>query len=207
MKMIDLKPSAVLEFNKYISDEFAREYFADSFDNWTNSESAYTTDNNAYKTVIKRNAFVINAEVKKAQLLKMDFTKKTTSTTAAVTLENAATDKTQSGTVSDTRTQIDGEFTQSQRQYPDGYTGTTDEAYLRAQTHDSEFTKADTAETETGSTEQATTARDETQSGSGETIELDTAAALAMIETYSTVFVLIEKCVFELVAIDIEGVF
>ena len=34
MTMTDLKPHAVTEFNLYVTDEFAREYFEDSFDLW-----------------------------------------------------------------------------------------------------------------------------------------------------------------------------
>ena len=121
MTMTDLKPHAVTEFNLYVTDEFAREYFEDSFDLWQETESKYTADNNGYKVIIKRHINAIQAAIKQADTyLKAEYTKRVTALNSAIINETGGRD------INETHTETDGEFIQSQLNYPDGYIDTPD---------------------------------------------------------------------------------
>ena len=196
MTINDLKPSAVTEFNKYIADEFAREYFADTFDLWAESESKYSAENNGYKVIIKRNISGIEAAIKQASIfLKTEYTKRVTALNSAIINETGSKD------VTDDRTQTDGEFIQSQLNYPDGYIDTPDTAYISAQTKDSAYTQTDN----NVNTEDST--RDTTSSNTADTEEADVLSVADKLTAYKSSYSLIEQCVFDLIANNITGVF
>ncbi len=196
MTMTDLKPHAVTEFNLYVTDEFAREYFADSFDLWTESESKYTAENNGYKVIIKRHINAIQAAIKQADTyLKAEYTKRITALNSAIVNEIGNKD------ITDDRTQTDGEFIQSQLNYPDGYIDTPDTAYISAQTKDSEYIQTDNNVTAEDST------RDTTSSGTADTEEADILSVADRLTAYTSAFDVIERCVFALVAGSISGRF
>ncbi len=196
MTMTDLKPHAVTEFNLYVTDEFAREYFADSFDLWEETESKYTPLNNGYKVIIKRHINAIHAAIKQADIyLKAEYTKRVTALNSAIINELASKD------ITDINTQTDGEFIQSSLQYPDGYIDTPDTAYISAQTKDGEFVQTDNnviAEADT---------RDTTSSGTADTEEADILSVADRLTAYKSAFDVIERCVFALVAGTLTGRF
>lgn len=196
MLMSDIKPFAIAEFNLYITDEFAREYFADSFDLWAECESKYSTDNNGYKVVIKRHISGIQAAIKQADIfLKSEYTKRVSA------LNNGFVYTTGTKDSAENRTQTDGEFTQQARNYPDGYISAPDAAYIKAETHDSEFIRTDvgaTIETQENDTTSSTTA---------DTEEADILSLADRLTAYRPAYALIEQCVFDLTANDITGRF
>ena len=196
MTMTDLKPHAVTEFNLYVTDEFAREYFADSFDLWPESESKYTAENNGYKVIIKRHINAIQAAIKQADTyLKAEYTKRITALNSVIVNEIGNKD------ITDDRTQTDGEFIQSQLNYPDGYIDTPDTAYISAQTKDSEYIQTDNNVMAEDST------RDTTSSGTADTEEADILSVADRLTAYTSAFDVIERCVFALVAGSISGRF
>lgn len=196
MLMSDIKPFAIAEFNLYITDEFAREYFADSFDLWAECESKYSTDNNGYKVVIKRHISGIQAAIKQADIfLKSEYTKRVSA------LNNGFVYTTGTKDSAENRTQTDGEFTQQARSYPDGYISAPDAAYIKAETHDSEFIRTDvgaTIETQENDTTSSTTA---------DTEEADILSLADRLTAYRPAYALVEQCVFALTANNITGRF
>ncbi len=196
MLMNELKPLAAAEFNKYITDEFAREYFIDTFDLWAESESKYSAENNGYKVIIKRHISDIEAAIKQAHIfLKTEYTKRISA------LNNAYNNELNTKDSAETRTQTDGEFTQTQRQYPTGYIQEPDTAYISAQTIDGEFVQTNNnALIETNE-------RDNTSSNTADTEEADILSIADKLTAYKSSYSLIERCVFNFVANDIIGVF
>ena len=196
MTMNDLKPSAIIEFNKHIADEFAREYFADTFDLWAESESKYDDTDNGYKVIIKRHIGGIQAAIKQADIfLKSEYTKRVSA------LNNGFTYATGTKDSAENRTKTDGEFTQQARSYPDGYIDAPDAAYIKAETHDSEFTQTDVGaiiESQENDTTSSTTA---------DTEEADILSLADRLTAYKPAYALIEQCVFDLTANDITGRF
>lgn len=196
MLMSDLKASAILEFNKYILDMFAREYFADTFDLWANSESLYDTTNNGYKVIIKRRISGIETAIKQADIfLRTEYTKR------ANALNNAYINELNDRAIAENRTKTDGEFTQQVRNYPDGYISAPDAAYIKAETNDSEFTQTDNV----ANTESAT--KDTTSSNTADNEETDLLGLSDRLTAYKPAYALIEQCVFELIANTCNGVF
>jgi len=196
MTMNDLKPSAVTEFNKHIADEFAREYFEDTFDLWADSESNYTTDNNGYKVIIKRHISGIQAAIKQASIyLTAEYTKRVSA------LNNGFTYATGTKDSAENRTKTDGEFTQQARSYPDGYISAPDAAYIKAETHDGEFTQTDAGAII------ETQENDTTSSNTADTEEADILSIADRLTAYKSTYALIEQCVFDLIANNITGVF
>jgi len=196
MLMNDLKPSAIIEFNKHIADEFAREYFADTFDLWAESESKYDDTDNGYKVIIKRHIGGIQAAIKQADIfLKSEYTKRVSA------LNNGFTYATGTKDSAENRTKTDGEFTQQARSYPDGYIDAPDAAYIKGETHDSEFTQTDVGaiiETQENDTTSSTTA---------DTEEADILSLADRLTAYKPAYALIEQCVFDLTANNITGRF
>ncbi len=200
MTMNDLKPSAVTEFNRHISDEYAREYFANAFDLWGDSPSNYTADDNAYKIVIMRHVHKIRAEIKKAAaVLEVEYTKRIKGLNTALTAETTESNKHTVGKINDDRTITDGEFTQTARQYPDGYTGSADAAYMRAQTHDGEYTQTHAYETNNVETAAENSEKGAETAQTAETDETDIIASVAQLDAYAPSYALIERCVFDFV--------
>ena len=196
MTMNDIKPFAVTEFNLYVTDEFAREYFADSFDLWAESESKYTGDNNGYKVIIKRHINAIHAAIKQADTyLRAEYTKRVSA------LNNGFIYATGTKDSAENRTKTDGEFIQSSLQYPDGYIDTPDTAYISAQTKDSEF-----IQTDTGAIIE-TQENDTTSSNTADTEEADILSVADRLTAYKSAFDVIERCVFALVAGNLTGRF
>lgn len=196
MLMSDIKPFAIDEFNLYITDEFAREYFADSFDLWAESESKYNTDNNGYKVVIKRYITPIQSAIKQADIfLKSEYTKRVSAQNNGSIYATGTKDS------AENRTKTDGEFTQQARNYPDGYIDAPDAAYIKAETHDSEFIQTDVGaiiETQENNT---------TTSDTEDTEEADILSLADRLTAYKSTYALIEQCVFDLTANSITGVF
>ena len=93
MTMNDLKTAAVEEFNKYVLDDYAREYFSDAFDLWEDEPSEYSSINNGYKVVIKRYVQKINVEVEKYVAIMREYTKLTTSESSSSDEELSASKK------------------------------------------------------------------------------------------------------------------
>lgn len=196
MTMNDLKPSAIIEFNKHIADEFAREYFADTFDLWAESESKYDDTDNGYKVIIKRHISGIQAAIKQADIfLKTEYTKRVSA------LNNAYINELGTKDTAENRTKTDGEFTQQARSYPDGYIDAPDAAYIKAETHDSEFTQTDAGAII------ETQERDTTSSNTADTEEADILSLADRLTAYKPAYALIEQCVFSFVAGNITGVF
>lgn len=196
MLMEELKPLAVIEFNLHITDTFAREYFSQCFDLWEGAASRYDATNNAYKIAIKRYINPIDAAIQRAALiLKTNFTKQIDATNGAEVDETT----TANGTTSNTQT--NGEVTRATRQYPDGYISAPDSAYIKAE----EITAENTIQNDIENTGSATkTAHNVTTDATSENDIMSKAEVLA---AYKSSFAVIEKCVFDLVADNIEGEF
>lgn len=196
MLMNEIKADAVTEFNKYIDNEFAQEYFADTFDLWHESESKYNTENNGYKVIIKRHINSIKAAIRQADIfLDAEYTKRINALNSSIASEIS------NKNITDERTTTDGEFTQSQLNYPDGYIDTPDTAYISAQTNDSEFVKTDNT---TGAEE---VENEKTDSQTAETTEDDILSIADRLTAYKSAFDIIERCVFAFVAGSISGRF
>ena len=196
MLMNDIKSFADTVFNLYIIDEFAREYFADSFDLWAESECHYTTDNNGYKIIIKRYINPIQAAIKQADIfLKSEYTKRVSA------LNNGFIYATGTKDSAENRTKTDGEFTQQARSYPDGYISAPDAAYIKAETHDGEF-----IQTDAGAIIE-TQENDTTSSNTADTEEADILSLADRLTAYKPAYALIEQCVFAFVADSISGRF
>lgn len=196
MLMSDLKPLAVTEFNLYITDVFARDYFSDCFDLWEDDTTDFVEGKNGYKAVIKRYVNKIDAEIQNAQLLlKTTYTKKTDTETNSTNLENILSENITE------KLQTNSEFTRTARQYPDGYINTADASYIRAQDINGANTTAD------DTTENRTDAKNAENDTTLTSSDVDIIAKSNLLKTYDLAFGIIEKCVFELVATIYEGVF
>ena len=188
MTMSDFKATSAAEFNLYITDDFTREYFLNAFDLWSDCACFYDGSNGAYKAVIKRYAPEINAGIQTAEmLLSTAYTKKTSGLNTNLTQEISTVEK------SEIRTETDGEFTQTARQYPDGYIAAPDTAYIQGQTHNSEFEQSHTL---TGADNAQ---KDGQASATAESVEVDIIARANALAAYKPIYGLVERLVFEFV--------
>ncbi len=195
MLMSDLKPLAVTEFNLLVIDTFAQEYFLDCFDLWEDETSDFVEGKNGYKVVIKRYSDKINSAIQNAKLL-LDtiYTKKTDTERTATNLENFLSENITE------KLQTNSEFTRTARQYPDGYT-TADASYIRGQDINGANTTADDL------TENRTDAKNAENTENISINDIDIISKSNLLKAYDFAFEIIEKCVFELVAKNCEGVF
>ena len=197
MTMNDLKTAAVEEFNKYVLDDYAREYFSDAFDLWEDEPSEYSSINNGYKVIIKRYVQKINVEVEKYVAIMREYTKLTTSESSSSDEELSASKKVLDSATTDT----DGEFTQTQRAYPTGYTGSTDAAYTTGQAINSGFTRAQ----EQNDIELVDVEKSGAMSSGTTSQEIDATARISVLDSFKSMLKLVEQCVFDFVGNKTEG--
>jgi len=183
-----LKPYAVTEFNNYITDEFAREYFEQCFDLWEDSPSKFDAVSAAYKIYIKRHITNIDAAIQRADIiLKTNFTKQTSSNNTAAVTETVQTD------AATTDTQQNAQLKKQSIVYPDGYIQAPDTAYIKAE----EINAANEITTTGANT--GTAEKDATSSETGAINEIDIISKADILKTYNDSFNIIELCVFNMV--------
>lgn len=206
MTMKELKPHAVEVFATYIDDPFAREIFGFNFDAWSDVESLYDADSDAYKAVIIRRVPAIRAALAQEKALNADATSIVVGSTGMIRHEDNDARKRTNGTISRyAEHQTDG-HTQSILQYPDGYTSSPEQSYIRSQvddTPDHDITDGsdtiDTTDTTTGTINSKTDGTNNIQT-------TDNLAKANALNTYSsTLAKLIEQCVFAFVAETVRG--
>lgn len=197
MKMNEIKSAAVVYFSSNISDVFAIATFSNSFDLWGDSDSLYDTSNDAYKAVIDRFVPAIKNEITHSHAIAAEYTSIVTTSNAATRLETNDTEKNTTATNTVHSAHSTDGHTQTQRQYPDGYTQAPDAAYIRAEVVDSPDT--DTTDDSTTDTSKDTTtgAINSQTNNHSDTQTTDNIARANAINQYAPkLSALIEQCVF-----------
>lgn len=206
MKMKELKPQAVEVFATYIDDIFAREIFEFNFDTWSDAESLYDTDSDAYKAVIVRHIPAIRTALAQEKALNADATSIVVGSTGTIRHEDNNATKRTNGTNSRYAEHHTDGHTQSILQYPDGYTSPPEQSYIRSQADDTpdhdttdESDTIDTTDTTSGTSNSKTDGTNNTQT-------TDNLAKASALNAYSSALTkLIEQCVFAFVAETVRG--
>lgn len=198
MTMAEMKPLAIAEFNLHISDTDAQQMFSDKFDLWGDEPCLYESTNNRYKAVIRQYATAISVEIERQKaVFDNEYTKVVKTNTSEMGKENDNTSR--SANNKDT---VDGktneiEFKTTQITYPDGYTGASDTAYLRAEGLESPFETTNHNDTTTTVNEKQVADKQSKKAGSVDIRETDYLAKTSQLLSYSSkINDLIGKCVF-----------
>lgn len=206
MTMQELKPQAVEVFATYIDDLFAREIFEFNFDAWSDAESLYDTDSDAYKAVIIRRIPAIRRALAQEKALNADATLIVAGSMGTTRQEDNNATKRTNGTNSRHAEHQTNGHTQSILQYPDGYTSPPEQGYIRSQADDTpdhdttdESDTVDTTDTTSGTSNSKTDGTNNTQT-------TDNLAKASALNAYSSALTkLIEQCIFAFVAETVKG--
>ena len=206
MIMRELKPQAVEVFATYIDDLFAREIFEFNFDAWSDAESLYNTDSDAYKAVIISRIPDIRRALAQEKALNADATLIVAGSIGTTKQEDNNATKMTNGTNTRHADHQTNGHTQSILQYPDGYTSPPEQGYIRSQADDTP--DHDTTEVSDGVDMTDTTSGtiNSKTDGTNNTQTTDNLAKASALNAYSSALTkLIEQCVFALVAKTITG--
>jgi len=210
MKMSEIKSVATEIFNRYIDNTPTREYFANTFDLWSDSDALYS-GHNQMTPIIYGFTVIIGIEIKRLEMLAprehVAPTRKTR-TTQSGTGNESVTENTEKNTSNEnSRQSITGASGTSAYQYPDGYTGAIDQAYIRTRAEDDQREDTETSAGMGSETGERTNAKTNENTSESETTTTDDFLFSKLYDYSSKLSKLVNKCVFALVADTITGRF
>lgn len=193
MTMAEFKPTATAYFNEKVAATELQGFFANAFDAWSDMDCRYTTDNDAYKSLIDKHIDALDAAYGYNTVVKADATRTTNDTTT-----RTGTDKTETHGATTTD---GGERGGNSYTYPTGYTEEPDEAYIASRATEDAYQDGTTEDTDTTVTHNTTDTRTLAESDN-----LARAAAIDP-EKAAQAHAIIRACVFAFVANVYTGVF
>ena len=184
----------VLEFNKIKTKTEIK------FSSWRHRQSIFSSNADEYTEQMSFLFFkywdLFLVEVEKKRILIAE--------TSTKKLEQSSSKDTNAVTIAseeDTAETINGTLLQTQRAYPNGYTGTTDSAYISAQVEDNENTQNTTGTRDKTDTSTAT------DTFTNSNTETDNVAKFEFLKYDLKIMSLISQFAFECLDNTIEGVF